>query len=169
VVTISYDITFINILSKWWQFHMILHLYTYRQIWLHLATILYLHLIPYYIFTYIAWLVTFWYHITFLHISLDWLHFDIILHFYIYRWIGYILISYYIFTYIVWLATFWYHVTFLHISFDWLHFDTILHFYIYRLIGYILILYYIFTYIVILGYSVILYYINTGATVIMIV
>ena len=116
---------------------------------------------PYYILTYIVWLVTFWYHITFLHISFDWLRVDTILHFYIYRWIGYVLILCNIFIYIVWLVTFWYHITFLHISFDWLHFDTILHFYIYRdigiqcdtilhfyiyrLIGYILIHYYIFT------------------------
>jgi hypothetical protein len=43
VMIISYDITFIHILSKWWQFHMILHLYTYCQsgdnfIWYYIYT-----------------------------------------------------------------------------------------------------------------------------------
>jgi hypothetical protein len=83
-------------------------------------------------FLHISWYWdTMWYHITFLHIPFDWLHFDKILHFYIYRLIGYILIPYYISTYIVWLVTFWYHIAFLHTMFDWLRFDTILHVYIY--------------------------------------
>ena len=127
LATFWYHIAFLHVSFDWLRFDTILHFYAYRLIG-------YI-LIPYYIFTYIVWLVTFWYHITFLHISwywdtvwyhiiflhisFDWLLFDTILHFYIYRLIGYILIPYYIFIHITWLVTFWYTITLLHISWYW--------------------------------------------------
>ena len=94
VVTISYDITFIHISSD-------ITTFSYHFILIQISSDLRCILIPYYILTYIG------------------LHFDTILHLYIYRLIGYVLIQYYIFTYIVWLVTFWYTIAFLHISWYW--------------------------------------------------